>query len=174
MSAVTQLRARTSKAHDKVDAAFSAYCLDVKASYERFLLAHAHALIAAEGVLAPARELPVWRPRADLLANDLRALGVEMPDPLTIVADSHPAYPWGVLYVLEGSRLGGRVLADRVPASFKANYLRAVHTPGEWRAFRSTFDAQATAGGDAWLKHAVIGAEACFDLYQRAAAVSPP
>jgi heme oxygenase len=174
MAALAILRARTARSHDQVDAAFSEYSFGDEGSYRQFLLAHAHALAPAEVLLSRKGGLPVWRPRTALLAEDLADLGARLPLPLSFEVHPHPASAWGVHYVLEGSRLGGKLLADRVPASLPARYLRAIHEPGEWRATRGAIEAQASAGGAEWLEEAVGGAQACFDLYLRAAALSPP
>lgn len=174
MSASATLRARTSTAHDQVDAAFSDYRLDNEVSYLRFLQAHARAVPAAETLLLREGGIPAWRSRTSLLAEDLAILGSAMPAPLPFMVAVRPAVAWGVLYVLEGSRLGGRLLADRVPANLPSAYLCAIHDSGEWRETRSAIETQAAAGDAYWLDQAVAGAQACFDLYLRAAAASPP
>lgn len=169
MSAVALLRTHTATQHEAVDAAFGALRLDQPASYRDFLLAHALALPAAEAVMAVAPDLPAWRPRAPLLARDLADLGAKVPTPLPFAAPN-AAFTWGVLYVVEGSRLGGAMLAGQVSAGLPQRYLAATFEQGEWRGLRAAIDAQGTRGGDPWLAQALDGATACFDLYRRAAA----
>ncbi|QIG79227.1 biliverdin-producing heme oxygenase [Stakelama tenebrarum] len=47
----------------------------------------------------------------------------------------------GTLYVLEGSRLGGRFLARRLPPDFPRRYLDADQPADKWRKFLEKFDA---------------------------------
>ena len=171
MSAVAALRARTADRHDEVDAAFAAFRLDEVEDYRDFLLAHARALPAAEAVLAATPHLPHWRLRTPLLTRDLAELGLAMPTPLAFPPTSEPA-AWGVLYVVEGSRLGGAMLARQVPPDLPARYLHAAFEPGEWRTLRAAIDAEAQRKDDAWQAQALAGAEACFALYRRAAEVA--
>ncbi|WP_293873554.1 MULTISPECIES: biliverdin-producing heme oxygenase [unclassified Sphingomonas] len=172
MSFVQQLRAATAGDHDTVDAAFGGFALDDAAGYRRFLLAHARALPAVEAALATAADdaLPAWRPRTPALAGDLRAMDAAMPEPFAFDA-SDDAARWGALYVIEGSRLGGQLLARTVPAGLPAAYLAARHLPGEWRRLLAALDARAAACGAAWCEAALAGARATFALYARAAEV---
>lgn len=169
MSAMTMLRAATGAAHDRVDAAFGAHDLSDAAAYRAFLLAHARALPVAEQAMAAlpfARTLP---PRTPLLAGDLADLGAAMPPLLPFTPGDDDASRWGVLYVVEGSRLGGAMLARQVPAGMPCRYLGAVHAPGQWRAIRAALD-EAAAGQDAsWTAQMIAGALATFALYAEAA-----
>ena len=170
MSAVQHLRASTAPSHDAVDAAFGAHDLRDAAAYGRFLHAHALALPAAEATLARHAGLPAWRTRTDLLAADLTDLNVALPTPFVFALPDLPGAAWGALYVTEGSRLGGVMLARGVPDTLPSRYLGARHLPGEWRALLAAIDQEAEAHGQAWLDGAVAGAQACFALYQRAGA----
>lgn len=169
MSAMTMLRDATGAAHEAVDAAFGAHDLASPAAYRRFLLAHGRALPAAERVMEVlpfARTLPT---RAASLAADLADMGVAAPDPLPFAPGDDAATLWGVLYVVEGSRLGGAMLARQVPPALPGRYLGAVHAPGQWRAIRGALDA-AAAGEDAgWTARMIAGALATFALYAEAA-----
>ena len=104
-----------------------------------------------------------------LLKTDLSFLGSRLPTPPPIVEDFSAAMLHGVLYVLEGSRLGGRVLSLRVGAGLPKAYLRAVHGKGEWRSFLTAFDAAADIESSSWLAGAVTGAKFAFDHFLRAA-----
>lgn len=171
MSAALILRARTAARHDEVDAAYAAFALDDASGYRAFLLAHARALPAAEAALASTPQLPEWRPRTPLLADDLATLGLPLPPPLPF-AVTGAAFAWGVLYVVEGSRLGGAMLARQVDPGLPRRYLDATFAAGEWRSLRIALDTQAQRHGFDWIEDAVRGAEACFALYRRAAAFS--
>ncbi|MFS0773628.1 biliverdin-producing heme oxygenase [Sphingomonas sp. 1P08PE] len=167
MSAVQRLRAATAPSHDAVDAAFGAHDLTDPGAYAAFLTAHARALPAAEAVLATQPDLPPWRERASLLAADLRDLAVNPPPPATFTLPDRPGAGWGALYVVEGSRLGGIMLARGVPATLPSRYLGARHLPGEWRDLLAAIDRQGT--DEAWVAGLMAGAAATFDLYARAA-----
>ena len=110
-----------------------------------------------------------WRSRLWLLENDLKALGGRLPDvaaPTDLKGSGERA---GMLYVIEGSRLGGGVLAGRVSAFLPVSYLCAVHHKGEWRALLAAFDEQAAAESAEWLAEALAGAKRAFALFVNAA-----
>lgn len=169
MSIVQRLRDHTRPAHDAVDAAFGAHVLTERDGYARLLHAHAMALPAVELALARERDLPAWRPRTALLAADLADLGRPMPPPLAFGLPARPGAAWGALYVAEGSRLGGEMLAREVPVTLPSRYLGAKHRSGEWRALLAALNAAGAANGPDWIADAIAGADACFALYARAA-----
>jgi heme oxygenase len=105
-----------------------------------------------------------------LLLDDLSTLGLTMPPPLPVATPESEAAAFGMLYVVEGSRLGGAMLARRVPPTLPRAYLSAIHLPGAWRAFGELLDQEARAGGARWVEQAIIAAEATFDLFAAAAA----
>jgi len=163
---VAGLRAATAADHDRVDALFAGRDLADRDDYRRFLVAHARALPAAEAALATWENLPDWRPRTPLLAADLADLDAPRPDPLPFTPPAGTAAGWGTLYVVEGSRLGGVMLARRIGADLPGRYLGAAHRPGEWRALLTGLEA--AADGPAWLEAAATAARATFALYARA------
>lgn len=166
---MARLRAATRASHDAVDAAFGDYDLSDRDAYRRFLRAHARALPAAEGALgglAFARTLP---PRTTLLARDLAELGEAMPPALPFALHGDAAL-WGALYVVEGSRLGGVMLARSAGADLPSRYLSAAHGAGQWRAIREAIDVAGAGAPPAWHDALVTGAAATFDLYAAAAA----
>lgn len=167
MNAVQQLRSATAISHDRVDAAFGGFDLADRTAYAAFLLAHARALPAVERAVASFAALPAVRSRAAMLADDLDALGQIMPEPLPF-ALADEAEGWGALYVAEGSRLGGIMLAGQVGTPLPSAYLSARHDKGEWRALLAAIDA--AAEDQAWIDRAVAGAQATFTLYAAAVA----
>ncbi len=171
MSFVRTLRQATAADHEMVDAHYGGFALDRPAGYRSFLTAHARALPAVERALVEASDLPPWRSRTALLAADLHALDAPMPAPLPFQPGA-AAERWGALYVIEGSRLGGQLLARSVPAGLPSAYLAAHHLPGEWRRLLTTLDTHAAGQGQAWQDAALAGARACFALYARAAAIA--
>jgi heme oxygenase len=134
-----RLRAETRADHAGVDAAYGRFDLADRAGYAAFLGAQARVLPPLESLLRPADLLPGWHGRAAPLAADLAALGIAMPPPLAlptalaITLSGGEAARWGAVYVLEGSRLGGAVLAATVPPGLPRAFLGAVHPPAAWR-----------------------------------------
>lgn len=170
MSFVATLRAATAADHERVDALFGAMRLDDRDDYRRMLAAHARVVPAIEAALARgdvANELPAWTPRTSLLAADLAALGAAMPAPLPFALPQGEPAPaaWGALYVVEGSRLGGQLLARRVGSGMPHAYLAARHAPGAWRALLASLEARAAAAPPAWGAAVIAGARATFDLF---------
>jgi heme oxygenase len=167
MSAVQHLRAATAADHDAVDSAFGETDFGDRAAYARFITAHALALPAVEAALEAFPALPPRRLRTPLIESDLRALGIDMPPPLPFPAPETMAAAFGMAYVIEGSRLGGGMLAKRVGADLPTAYLSETHLPGEWRGFLSALD-RAAEGND-WVAELTAAARATFDLYRQAA-----
>lgn len=157
------LRDATMASHDRVDFLFAGFSLDQPDDYADFLSAHSRALSALEPAARPDQA------RMPLLAQDLAALGVAQPEPLSLTAESSDGYRWGLLYALEGSRLGGAFLSRRVGAGLPSAYLSATHGKGEWLAFQRALDGAAAEGGEGWLNDAVQGALAAFALFAEGA-----
>ncbi|CAN7310642.1 biliverdin-producing heme oxygenase [Aquipseudomonas alcaligenes] len=105
--------------HARVDQAYSTYSLESRAGYGAFLQTHARALLALEPALETAgieRLLDDWpqRRRREALCRDLQTLQLPIPDALATALPTDAGSLWGLAYVLEGSRLGSRLLAGRV------------------------------------------------------------
>lgn len=168
MSLRQHLRVATQAAHDRVDAAASGFDLSGRDGYRRFLTAHAAALFPLEAALdgyGAERLLPDWplRRRAQALAADLAALSAEPGQTFTLPPLSDEAAVWGVLYVLEGSRLGARVLHERVGSGLPTAYL----TQGEglrlWPSFVRALDLSGAGATEA-----ERGAELAFARFSAA------
>ncbi|MFZ4689576.1 MAG: biliverdin-producing heme oxygenase [Polymorphobacter sp.] len=167
--AVTRLRTATQPSHAVVDAAFSVFDLADRRHYGRFLQAHARATGAAEACLIDVPTLPPWRSRLPQLTADLEGLGLGVPEALAFTPAEGDAWHWGVLYVLEGSRLGSALVVKRAGSNVPTAYLSSRHLAGEWRSLLMAIEARGDAGGAAWTDAAIAGARDCFALYQRAA-----
>lgn len=131
------LREKTAALHDQVDAAFGRFDIATRAGYRALLAAHARAVPAFEAALEPWSDiLPDWpaRTRSAALFADLHALGTDPAaiDSLAVPAVASPAAAFGVAYVLEGSRLGGKVIAKQLPADLPRAYLAARQPAGSW------------------------------------------
>jgi len=155
-----RLRMATSQRHAALDAQVAAWRIETPPGYGAFLSASAMAIRPLELALERAGVagwLPDWsrRVRRAALARDLAALGLEAPPFAPAVVPSRD-FGAGLLYVLEGSRLGARFLARQVGAAGQGLPL-AYLTQGEgddlWRSFL------------AWLETPNVGTrtDACED-----------
>jgi heme oxygenase len=137
-----RLREATAQDHAILDARVAGWRIETPAGYAAFLLASAIALTPLELALERAGVqtwLPDWpvRARRDALAADLAVLGVEVPvfEPAFVPS---PDFGAGLLYTLEGSRLGARVLARQARGAMDGPPLAYLtHGQGRplWRDF---------------------------------------
>lgn len=164
---VARLRAQTRSDHARVDAAFSQFDLTCSQGYAGFLTAQARVLPALETLLRPAETIPGWQGRAALLLQDLRALNLPAPQTQTPQLPPGGAAWWGALYVMEGSRLGGAVLARRVPDHFPKAFLTATHPPGAWRELLTRIDHLALDRNEQ--SASIAAAKSVFSAFERAA-----
>lgn len=170
-TARSALRLATASDHDAVDRAFSGYDLTDRSRYTRFLTAQASAFLPVEAAIdrSPAiGAIQDWRSRrrAELLRQDLSLLGVEPVEPPALAAFETVEAVLGAVYVLEGSRLGGRMLARRVPADFPCSFL-AAGNPAQWRSLLTLLEERlATAQQRAM---AIAAARSVFALFEKGA-----
>lgn len=144
------LRERTAQAHAAVDAAIGSF--SDRTSYERYLTQIYRFRVpieAALGRVAWPAAIGSWRPRAigHLIAADLSDLGLPLPpvDAPALHLDGDGLM--GVLYVLEGSSLGSKLLLRRAEAlgfsaSFGARHLAEASDAGSWRDFLGLLEGQ--------------------------------
>lgn len=109
-----ELRERTTKAHQALDSLIGEF--DSEASYRAYLSGMAAFRLGVEPLLAPERlpaDLAGYQPSliTDELLRDLDDLGIPHPQPaaMTGIGGSGDDI-FGVLYVLEGSALGAKLL----------------------------------------------------------------
>ena len=177
-SARAHLKAATDPVHERLDADLSAFDLADFVQYGRFLVIHAMALPPLEEALAAGDRIgfrtrcPDWAggARTRALRDDLMGLGLSPPRPLA-VADADDVEAWGVAYVLEGSRLGGRVLARRAAAGShpqvvaNMRFLTASPTM-PWQGFLALMETALRTPED---RHrAVAGARTAFGAFDEA------
>lgn len=169
-----RLRTATAPLHERVDAAFSSFELDRLDGYRAFLRAHAQVLgpleIALErgGIESMLADWPQRSRRQDLLA-DLAELGDSTPWPEPQYTAQPPGWCWGAVYVIEGSRLGGRVLAKQVAEANPRAPLRYLSHRGStpsWPVFIDQLDRQ--AANYPW-DDVLGGAREVFERFVRAA-----
>ncbi|EHH67615.1 biliverdin-producing heme oxygenase [Gluconobacter morbifer] len=167
---LSELRTVSRRIHEDVDQAFGRFDLGERNSYGRFLQAHARVLPAVEHVLLRYDTLPSWSPRGPLLLADLEQLGLSVPDSLPVQLPQGDAAALGALYVLEGSRLGGRVLSRQVEAGLPHAYLSAGHEKGSWPAFLGELQARLKAESPQGRQSAMEGVVKTFELFRESAA----
>lgn len=168
------LRAATADLHAAVDARFSADFDSDGAAYGRFLTALGSVVPPLEAALEAAgveRLLQDWprRRRSPALRSDLRTLDLVVPVPLPVPPPRGEAGLFGMLYVLEGSRLGGKLLLRRALANPDPRVRSATRYLGHgdggelWRAFLRRLESSAAVAcaPDA----AVAGAREAFALF---------
>jgi len=165
------LREGTRDEHERLDALLAAFDLADSSAYAAFLAVHAAALLPIEAALDDAvaeRLVPDWstRRRGDALLADLAALGEPVPPALAVPAPTDDATTLGMIYVVEGSRLGGRFLARSVGHGLPQAYLGTPQAAGNWAKLLARIDALLYMPGD--LSRAVDGARAAFALFEAA------
>ena len=119
MSIHDRLRAATRDAHKRVDRRFSGYDLGDPLDYRCFLEAHRAVLPGCERTLEASGAgllIDDWGRRARTLGllADLDSLGGAPARAIPAGRWLAPAAAFGMLYVIEGSRLGSAILARRV------------------------------------------------------------
>lgn len=164
-----RLRAGTRLCHEGVDAAFSTFDLKDAFSYRAFLSAHASVLLPAERWLDAATLVPDWEGRSAALAADLAAMETPLPLPVAISWPDDEARRWGALYVIEGSRFGGRVLGGMVGEDLPKTYLAAPFSSANWRNLLADLDRRAFEADAGWEARAIAGAVDIFTLFEQAA-----
>jgi heme oxygenase len=176
------LRSATAGAHAALDNALLP--TGTRWTRERYI-AFLQATLAVVGAAEPAvaAVLPAFAPfgettRASRLRDDLIALGQESLGPRSAAfASLHgAAAAYGTAYVIEGSQLGGRVIAGHVADALALGddglgYLRPPGMPAgaRWKAFVSDLDAFGRSASErdvsvaaAWASHTFRAFEAAF------------
>ena len=167
-----RLREETAADHAAVDAIYSRFDLGDPRGYRAFLEAQYACFAPIEQALAVAGAgdlLADWpaRRRARLLAADLADLGAGslVPGPSSARL-AGPAAALGAIYVLEGSRFGGALLARRLWTGAPARFLGGGTDPTAWRALLAVMDRHLSS--DAALAAAVDAARAVFAAFAAA------
>lgn len=162
------LRAATAPDHARVDRAFGLFDLADRDDYAAFLQGQAHAFLPIEAAIDdadPRDVLPDWpeRRRASLLRADLAALGVTQPGTGEIGLFRSREDILGAIYVLEGSRLGGRMLARSVPAGLPRSFIDTSDSI-RWRNLIEVLDKLLIT--DDQLRSATAAARRAFALFE--------
>lgn len=154
-----------------MDRAFGAFDLTTRQGYGDFLLAQAEAFLPVEAAIdaaEPADLLPDWpaRRRSAALLNDLHQLGLTAPAERAPPLFRSREEILGAIYVLEGSRLGGKMLARSVPADLPRSFIGTTDA-GLWRHLIEALDKQLNSDD----KHrlAIAAALRVFALFEAGA-----
>lgn len=156
-----RLRDATRAQHEALDAAVELTTLE---QYQRFLVGSFAAVAFLERRIGEVLGGPVDE-RSQALHGDLSELGLTAPDPVDLALPSTD-FAFGAAYVMEGSSLGGLVIASRLdPAITATRYLRlrGKHTAEHWRQFLGRLEREV-----AEVEGCIAGARAAFDHYHRA------
>ncbi|KXV33985.1 hypothetical protein AD940_08515 [Gluconobacter thailandicus] len=166
---LTALRNVSRTIHEQVDQAYSGFNLSDATSYGAFLQAHGRVLPQVECWLKGAPDLPHWQERTVYLQRDLTELGHALPEQLDWQAPSGDGATLGALYVLEGSRLGGKMLSAQVGEGLPRTYLSAGHEKGGWPAFLEILRDRLGNADGIYRQSVMDGVSSTFDLFRRAA-----
>jgi heme oxygenase len=164
-----KLRAATADDHRRTEESFAAFLTALPHSYGDFLQAHARAFPAIGRALSAGLDWPAWRQRWHDLESDLAAFDLDPPPALNITAAAGRAEALGMVYVLEGSRLGSSLLHRRIPAGLPAAYLRGGNDRTPWLLLL----AQLETVGRPDQAAAIAGARTAFGAFRAAAALQP-
>ncbi len=168
------LRLSTAPLHARVDA-FMSRCLDQGSEgYAQFLALSAAAVLPLESALSDANVrmiVPDWprRSRAAALRADLAELDVPVPEARIVPKITEEAFLFGILYVLEGSRLGARVMLESIQVSSSdaarsaTRYLSHGRDQRLWQTFLPQMEASSATHDRPDV--AASGAHAAFQLF---------
>jgi heme oxygenase len=171
LTLTTELRAKTAKVHEALDSNLTRAFEQVD-QYIAFLRASHRVLSSLDAALGRLVQRPMAE-RCAQIATDLQLLGQTVPSAeLGTWQPTEVAEAMGSAYVVEGSRLGGLVLAKLVERQLglsATNYLRGkgAVTKDLWKVFMSELDAWGERTAPAERQRAAQGAIATFTAYTR-------
>lgn len=169
------LRQLTASAHALLDTTVGP--LETPAAYRRYLVGLDGFRSAAERWLSrvpmPA-EFAGWQPTriARHLAADLADVGIGSRPGAALGIDANPSAAAGVAYVLEGSALGGRIIAQRALAlGFDARHggrhlAVQSQTLGNWRGFLACLERAEPFSLDVAAEAAVTAFQTATDAFK--------
>lgn len=159
-----RLRAATADDHCRTEDSFAASLAAFPDSYAAFLEAHARAFPAIGRALSAGLAWQPWLTRWHALESDLAGLDRNPPQALKAAPAVSRAEAIGMAYVLEGSRLGGTVILQRVPAGLPTAYLRGGKDRAPWRHLLALLETVDPSDELA----AIAGARAAFRIFRKA------
>lgn len=172
----TELRAKTAKVHEALDSGMI-HAFGRLDQYVAFLRASHRVLSSLDDAMNRFCQRPTAE-QSTLVAADLLALGQPIhptpnaPAARPLWSPSDYAEAIGCAYVIEGSRLGGLVIAKIVERQLGISATTYLHGHGArtkdlWRAFLSELDAWGERARPEERNAAVHGAHTTFSTYIR-------
>jgi heme oxygenase len=171
LTLTTELRAKTAQVHEALDSNLK-HAFGQVDQYVAFLRASHRVLSSLNDKLSSLCQVSTAE-RSAQVAADLQALGHEAPSAAPEAwTPTEVAEAMGCAYVVEGSRLGGLVLARVVERDLgltATSYLRGTgpQTKELWRSFMTQLDAWGERAQPAERQSAISGAIATFTAYMR-------
>lgn len=159
------VRAATLDDHKRTEESFAESLSQLPQSYGRYLQAHASAFPAVGRALSQAFDWSPWRERWNDLADDLAKLGLTPPPAVDLAPIRNPAEGLGMVYVLEGSRMGSAIILKSIPSALPTAYLRGGLNTGPWHRVKDLLG-QAASATEA---DVIAGARAAFRAFETAA-----
>ncbi len=177
-----ELRARTAAPHRRLESALGLpHSIVSTGDYADWLGRFLGLYEPLEGALGCFRDWPSFGPAARIqsqsarIRSDLAAMGVDaraMPRASTNLLPALPTFPHavGALYVIEGAKLGGRIILRDLDARLGAGIAGArsffgsqgTAVPPDWNAFRAALD-RFGSGRPRVRGDVVLGAERTFE-----------
>jgi len=160
------VREATRTDHQRLDRAMSTLELGDPVGYGMFLKIHYTALTSLARRWR-AEDQPAFSALLSCVIDDLQALGHPVRYPAASIKRVDSLRPWGIAYVIRGSRLGGQVLGRRVPGAFPKSYLDCVPTL-PWPDFLKQLDEAGGSNPDQ-IEQIIRGAKIAFAAFIAAA-----
>jgi len=160
------LRAATDDLHRELDGLLAHLDLGDASDYRRFLMFQGRTVPAVERALESAgvaEWIEGWRPRSPAIEADLKAMNAPMPASVAPPVLHGAGQILGMAYVLEGSRLGARVLRTQVGNGFPVSFLGEDVSHVPWPTFVALLDRLIYS--DELLGEAKDAARRCFALF---------
>lgn len=163
-----QLRAATNDLHREVDGLASRWDFSNRSHYCEYLVATARALcgleLALEGV-GIERIFADWavRRRRHAIERDLQSLGLPIDAAQPFAEFRSASDILGAMYVLEGSRLGARVLLKRVEPVHRAREFLSANDTALWHSFLTKLETETED-----VRHAIRAARVAFLAFRGA------
>ena len=170
------LKTQTRDLHIELDEAFSELKLQNHQHYGKFLIAHAWVIIPLEKQLIRSEKFNIIpsaekRLRTSSLKSDLSCLALNEPETNSTTMSYINALSEiaGIMYVLEGSRLGAKTLVNQLKET-PSHYPKSFLNHGEGERFWSSYISWLNS--NSWKKEeqeeAIAAAQNVFELYLQA------
>lgn len=161
------VRTATLGDHKRTEESFAATLARLPASYGPYLQTHASVFPAVGQALSHAWDWAPWQERWNDLLDDLAKLGLTPPPTVDLAPIRNPAEGLGMIYVLEGSRMGSALLLKSIPGDLPTAYLRGGLNIAPWHRAKALLD-EALIETEA---DVIAGARAAFRAFESAARV---